>query len=317
MTVTTLRAATLGWKVARRFAMVAGLGLGLAHCASDLSDLAGGEPAASDNPLDETPGWSRSYPSPPANTGGAAGAPNENTMGSNSGKGDLTPDEQSYPGGACGSRQGIFCIDFDLSEPFSLFNELEGAPAPLGDSDEVLSEPRSMLVTAEVTTREGPFSSKGTRNFAAKANAFILDFQFSPEQVSQTRAIVAAVDFLGKPNALYSLQLVYTGGELGLEESFPGGAKPNTRFAGLKLPNAAGRWSHLRLEGSLDGSPKASLKLVNDWSDTATAVGADSFVLSPPSGMSLSPSLALGIVEGEQPHLGWRLRYDNVVFDVR
>ncbi|MCU0687391.1 MAG: hypothetical protein MUF34_34950, partial [Polyangiaceae bacterium] len=78
-----------------------------------------------------------------------------------------------------------------------------------------------------------------------------------------------------------------------------------------KLPNGAGRWSHLRLEASLEGSPTATLKLVNDWSDTASLVGASSFVLSPPSGMSRSPSLALGIAQGEQ------LRYDNVVFDVR
>jgi hypothetical protein len=294
-----------------------GLALGLAHCASDLGDLTGGEPAASDNPLDQTPGWSRLYPSPPANTGGSAGQPNQNTQGSGSGKGGLMPDEQSYPGGACSSRQGTFCIDFDLGEAFSPFNEIEGAPAPLADSDEKLSEPRSMLVTAEATTREGPFSSKGTRNFATRANAFLLDFQFSPEQVSQTRAIVAAVDFLGKPTALYSLQLVYAGGELGLEESFPESAVANKRFASVKLPNGAGRWSHLRLEASLEGSPTATLKLVNDWSDTASLVGASSFVLSPPSGMSRSPSLALGIAQGEQPHQGWKLRYDNVVFDVR
>ncbi|HEU4538156.1 MAG TPA: hypothetical protein VFS00_28740, partial [Polyangiaceae bacterium] len=101
-------------------ATVAVLALGLAHCASDLSDLAGGDQAATDNPLDETPAWSRPYPSSPGGAG-------------------QTPDEQSYPGGDCASREGTFCVDFDAPEPFAVFNDLQGSPLPFGDTDVKLS----------------------------------------------------------------------------------------------------------------------------------------------------------------------------------
>ncbi|HEU4537137.1 MAG TPA: hypothetical protein VFS00_23610, partial [Polyangiaceae bacterium] len=160
------------------------------------------------------------------------------------------------------------------------------------------------------------FFSKSTRHFATRATWFALDFQFSPEQVSESRAVVAAVDFLGNPAELYSLQLVYAGGELGLEESYPESTTRNVRLASLRLPSGAERWSHLRLEGSFGAEPAATLRLI-DGDGSASIVGLKSFALSPPSGMARAPSLALGIVEGDQPHQGWRLRYDNVVFDVR
>lgn len=299
--MTTLRAATPGSKVARRLATVAVLALGLAHCASDLSDLAGGDQAAADNPLDETPAWSRPYPNSPGASGGAGQSPNE----------------QSYPGGDCATRQGTFCADFDAAEPFAAFNDLQGSPLPFGDTDVKLSGSRSMLVSAEATVREGTFFSKSTRHFATRATSFALDFQLSPEQVSESRAVVAAVDFLGNPAELYSLQLVYARGELGLEESYPESTKPNARLASLRLPSGAEHWSHLRLEGSFGAEPAATLRLIDDQKGTASVVGRESLELSPPSGMARAPSLALGIVEGDQPHEGWRLRYDNVVFDVR
>ena len=87
------------------------------------------------------------------------------------------------------------------------------------------------------------------------------------------------------------------------------------RLVSTTLPSGPQRWSHINLDVDFGGLPRAVFRLVEDESKVERLVG--SAALSPTAGMSNVPSLVMGIAEGQRPHNGWKLRYDNVAFDLR
>jgi hypothetical protein len=308
--VASRRAVTAKWGSALKLGAAAALGLGLAHCSTDLGDLMGGGDSESNNPLGETPGWSRPYPGEPAPPGGGEiKAPGEDP-GS-----DPTPEELINRGRWCSGQQVTFCVDFDEEAPLARFGAgVEGQVFPVLNAGFDVSAPYAMLVDVpETLNRDDAFVARITHHFGQRVGGFRLDFQFSPELVSdQNVATIAAVDFAGNALAAYSLRLAYEGGVLYLNEVRQGVSR---RLSSTVIEAGEQRWSHLSLDADFGAMPKATFRLVNDAEKTETVVGLS--LLDLPADMSTVPSLVLGVVDGQRPHNGWKLRYDNVSLNLR
>jgi hypothetical protein len=293
------------------------LGLGLAHCSTDLGDLMKGDGSDSNKkPLGQAPGWSRPYPVEGRETPGeiAPETPGGKEPGTNPGTGPTNPEELVGFDRWCTSRKATFCADFDEPMPLERFSAgVAGQTVPVVDPGFDVSAPFAMLIDVpETLNRVDTFSSRITHHFSQRVDGFLLDFELSPELVNESRAAVAALDFVGNGAATYSLRLVYEGGSLHLDEVAQSSSR---RLASTTPPSGPQRWSHIKLDVDFANLPSASFTLVDDPSLAETLVG--SAALSPTPGMSYVPSLSLGIVEGQRPHNGWKLRYDNVALELR
>lgn len=300
--------------------MLAVLTLGLVSCSTNLSDLVGDEGSRDENPLETPPGWSKVNPgSGQGSKSGTAG--NKGDSGSASGGqvgkgGSGGPDSEVIGEKThwCENTRAEFCVDFDVADPLGRFSAgAEGQALPVVDPGFDISGPYALLIKVPATpNRTDTYSSKVTHHFNQRVNGFALDFRLASEQVSEERATVAAVEFVGNGAATYVLQLSYDAGALHFEEVSQGVIK---RLGTTSLRTGENAWSHLFLDVSLEATPKAYFKILNDV-DPALDVTVSSPTLSPTDGMSIIPSFVLGVVEGERPHGGWQFRYDNVSLDL-
>jgi hypothetical protein len=203
-----------------------------------------------------------------------------------------------------------FCADFDRSPLPSGFASSEGAFLLLTST--LPSSPSNALALI-IPPQAGPgtFSSKLARSFTQPAASVTLAFDFFPEKINTTASgvLFTALDYLGNPQAKYSIRLAYNQGTSRVEESYLG--FPTDIFhSTFHLP--IGKWSHVRIEMvfGVDGGPSTLSVFVDD------ALQGSVESLSPPSAFDPRPSLLVGAVYGTLPHTGWALRYDNVLMDI-
>jgi hypothetical protein len=300
--------------------VLAVLALGLVSCSTNLSDLVGDEGSRDENPLETPPGWSKVNPGSgqgsKSGTAGSKGGSDSASGGQVGRAGSGGPDLEGNGEKThwCENALAEFCADFDTADSLGRFSAgAEGQVLPVVDPGFDVAGPYSLLIKVPATpNRTDAYSSKVTHHFNQRANGFLLDFQLASEQVSEERATVAAVEFLGNGAATYVLQLSYDAGALHFEEVRQGVVK---RLGTTSLRTGENAWSHLVIDASFEAGQIAYFKIVND-DDPALDVTVSATKLSPTEGMSSIPSFVLGVVEGERPHGGWQFRYDNVSLDL-
>lgn len=328
MTSIRPKAARLGG--AREAAALAGLALGLASCSTDLGDLVSGDGSKSSNPLDQTPGWSRQYPNDPmgGETSQPGTDPSVDPGGGAGGGGSLQEaSKDPYVGPSwCNGRVVSFCADFDEDDTLLAYSkDLEGANPPVVDTvydvtfaDSTALWSNSLYINVPPAKGDGSFASKLTRHFDRRAKSVVLEFELAPEKVTGN-GIVAAIDFNGNPQATYSLRLVFIKDQVAADQSHGTLYLEELRADGYRdavptdLPFGVNAFTHLRLEATLADNPSATLSVDPDRKGFLP-VGTTRLTL--PESMSTVPTFILGIASGVKPHDGWRLRYDNVLFDI-
>jgi hypothetical protein len=324
-----------GWGRTLKLAATVGLGVGLAHCSIDLGYLTKDDNSGNGDSLSEPPPWARGGPiAGKQGDAGAAGAdagPGTGTQedpggGGSGGQVGFNPEEvvdayKAFPAELpdwCAQRKGdSLCADFENDWPLSQqFYPVEGTPPPSYTNGASRSGTNSLLVKADASSRQGPFSVKVGRSFIQPSvNGFTLEFQFRPETVSSSPALITAVDF-GTPTdgSFYSIRLALESQLLHLEQHSGG---VDTRLA--SVPVTIKGWSHLRLSVDLAGSaPVARFATIDDNTKVLTPVdGRSSIPLSLPARLGAGQALLVGVVYGTQPHEGWSLNFDNIAFKLR
>lgn len=210
----------------------------------------------------------------------------------------------------CGSVDASFCEDFD-SEDLPVRWTKEGPFAKL-TSYSAKSSPNDFLVLAPETTTGGTFVSKITHAFSASSTNLLIDFQFMPEKVNAGSAffILAALEYT-KGSAKYSLRLVFSNGQIRLEESNLIPPPNNQDFYHPFFSLQDGRWSHIKVDVVASGGSPGAQLFVDD-----APIGVRE-MLTPTVGIDPTPTLILGAVFAGQPHTGWTLRYDDVTVTYR
>lgn len=211
----------------------------------------------------------------------------------------------TQPGGPTG-----FCEDFDtadLSERWlreGVFGKLTSyAPR---------SAPNVFVVDAPPSTSGGTFVSKITRAFDTSSTSVVVGFDLKPERINVGSSffILAAIEWT-KSDAKYSLRMVYSNGQVRIEESnlIPPPNNKDSYHPFFNIP--LGVWSRVTLDVVLSGgSPGAQLLL--DGIAVGTREG-----LTPTANIDPRPTLILGAVYAGSPHTGWTLRYDDVTLTLR
>lgn len=247
--------------------------------------------------------------------GDSSTAPDITTTNGDAGDGAIAdPNTPPYfvDGGSFCSTQTTtsFCDDFDTAELSKNWLR-EGAYAKL-TSHEAKSAPNDFLLNAPSTTAGGTFVSKITHDFANNASSMIVTFDFFPEKVyvGTSFLILGAVEW-NRGDQKYSLRLVYSSGQIRLEESnlVPPPNNKDEYHPFFDLPT--GKWSRISLDLVANGtSPGVQLSVDGVPLGTREA-------LVPTAGMDARPTVLLGAVFAGQPHTGWALRYDNVTVTFR
>ena len=213
-------------------------------------------------------------------------------------------------GSFCSTQTTSFCDDFDTQDLGKNWLR-EGAYSKL-TSYSAKSAPNDFLLNAPATTAAGTFVSKITHEFENSATSMVVTFDFFPEEtyLGTSFFILGSMEWT-RGDSKYSLRLVYSSGQIRLEESNLV-APPNNMdeyHPFFSLP--AGQWSRLSLDVVASGTtPGAQL------SADGVPIGTRE-TITPTAGMDLRPTLILGAVYAGQPHTGWILRYDNVTVTFR
>ncbi len=251
---------------------------------------------------------------PPRRDGGSNGLGGD---GGDEAEGDSdAPDPNGPPvfvdGGSFCSENGgtAFCDDFDTADLSKQWLR-EGVFGKL-TSYSPKSAPNVFLIDAPPTTAAGTFVSKITRSFETSATNVVVGFDFKPERTNEGSSflILAALEW-ARADSKYSLRLVYSNGNVRLEESnlVP---PPNNKDAYHPFFNLPlNQWSRVTLDVVASGSsPGVQIAL------DGVAVGVRE-PIAPTPGLDPRPTLLLGAVFAGTPHTGWRLRYDNVTATFR
>lgn len=221
------------------------------------------------------------------------------------------PDPNTPPvfvdgGSFCSTQDGTaFCEDFDTTDLPVHWTE-EGAWAKL-TSYEPKSAPNGFLLEVPEQDTGGTFVSKITKQLDAPSTNMIVAFDFYPEKVSLGTSflMLAAIEY-DKGTTKYSMRLVYSSGQIRLEESDLV-APPNNKdeyHPFFTIPE--GKWTRVKLDIVASGAtPGCQLSL--DGVNVGTRE-----VLTPTAGIDSTPTVILGAVYAAAPHTGWTLRYDNL-----
>ena len=216
-------------------------------------------------------------------------------------------------GGSFCSKDGAtatFCEDFDTADLTRSWLR-EGVFGKL-TSYSPKSAPNVFLIDAPASTAGGTFVSKITHDFETPSTDVLVSFDFKPERTTENSSffILAALEW-PRGDDKYSLRLVYSSGNVRLEESNLI-APPNNKDAYhpfFTIP--MNEWSHVTLDVVASGSsPGAQITL------NGAAVGVREAIVPTP-GIDPRPTLILGAVFAGSPHTGWRLRYDDVTVTFR
>lgn len=213
-------------------------------------------------------------------------------------------------GSFCESQDATFCDDFDTADLSARWVR-EGVFARL-TSYGAKSAPNDFLLDVPKTDTGGTFVSKITHTFDGPSTNLVMAFDFEPERtyLGSSFLILAALEYT-KADAKYSLRLVYSNGNVRLEESnlVPPPNNKDRYHPFFAIPT--GKWSRLKLDVvTSGGSPGAQLSI------DGTPVGAREALVPTPL-VDPTPTLILGAVFAGNPHTGWTLRYDNVTVTYR
>ena len=251
---------------------------------------------------------------PPRGDGGTGGSGSDADV---DGADADVPDPNVPPvfvsGGSFCEKEGAaatFCDDFDTADlPENWLRE--GIFGKL-TSYAPKSAPNVFLVDVPATTAGGTFVSKITRSFDTPSTNALVAFDLKPERVNEGSAffILAALEW-DRGDDKYSLRLVYSNGNVRLEESnlVPPPNNEDTYHPFFSIP--MNEWSRVGLDiVASGGSPGVQITL------DGVAVGVRA-PITPTPGIDPRPTLILGAVFAGSPHTGWRLRYDDVAVTFR
>lgn len=203
-----------------------------------------------------------------------------------------------------------FCDDFDTADLPQRWLR-EGVFGKL-TSYSPKSAPNVFLVDAPPASAGGTFVSKITHAFDAPSTNAIVAFDLKPERTNEGSSffILAALEWT-RGEDQYSLRLVYSNGNVRLEESnlVPPPNNKDSYHPFFTIP--MNEWTRVGLDVvASGGSPGVQLTL------DGVAVGVREPIIPTP-GMDPRPTLILGAVFAGSPHTGWRLRYDDVAVTFR
>jgi hypothetical protein len=229
--------------------------------------------------------------------------------------GDPNAPPQFLPDGStsfCNTPQGpsAFCEDFDTADLTARWLR-EGVFGKL-TSYAPKSPPNVFLLNVPPTTATGTFVSKISHSFDFPSRSVILGFDFKPELVNTGSSffMLAALEWPSGEEK-YSLRLVYSSGDIRLEESnlVPPPNNVDSYHPFFNVPED--KWSRITLDAVASGAtPGAQISI-----DGLPIGGREA--LTPTADVDEHPRLILGAVYAANPHTGWTLRYDNVTVNLR
>jgi hypothetical protein len=214
-------------------------------------------------------------------------------------------------GSFCDAQDGAtFCDDFDTADLNARWVR-EGVYARL-TSYSAKSAPNDFLLDVPKTDTGGTFVSKITHTFDTPSTNLLVGFDFQPERtyLGSSFLILAALEYT-KADAKYSLRLVYSNGNVRLEESnlVPPPNNKDRYHPFFAIPT--GKWSRLKLDVVASGATPGALLSID-----GVPVGAREALVPTPL-MDPTPTMIVGAVFAGNPHTGWTLRYDNVTVTYR
>jgi hypothetical protein len=217
----------------------------------------------------------------------------------------------------CANAGTFFCDDFDELLPLpSRFQDSDGSFLNV-TSAAAKSAPSSLELLVPSSSVGNLYASKLSRTFPLVGATNTVQFDLLPAQLDTTTAglLIVAVDFLANSTAQYSVRLAFHSRTLRIEESWPLTGKPDvyhTQFG----PLSSTTWSRVALQMNRlnsDGAPATASVTVNGIRPGGTGTET----LLPPLGVNLTPTLRIGAVSGNAPDSGWKIRFDNVTFDIQ
>jgi hypothetical protein len=216
----------------------------------------------------------------------------------------------------CGDAGTYFCDDFDELALPSRFDDLDGTFLNLTSSS-AKSAPNSLELLVPSSSVGNLYASKMSKTFQRVGGTITVQFDLLPVQLDTTTAglLIVAVDFIANQASQYSVRLAFHSRTMRIEESWPLTGKPDTYHTQFG-PLSSANWSRVALQMNRlnsDGVPATASITVNG----VRPGGVGTETLQPPLSVNLTPTLRIGAVSGNSPDSGWKIRFDNVTFDIQ
>lgn len=248
------------------------------------------------------------------NEGGQDSGPE--VLGPGDGGDVFVPDPNIGPvfvdgGTTCKTTPGAaLCDDFDAFDLTTNWVR-EGNYARL-TSYAASSAPNNFLLSAPAQNSGGNFVSKISHAFDQDSGDLLVGFDIYPEKVADSAFLILGALEYTSGTAKYSIRLVYSNGQVRVEESDLVPPPNNHDVLHPFFTIEPKKWSRVKLDITLDGGSPTIKILLDD-----IPVGGSPLAATPTAGISWKPTLILGAVFAGAPHSGWTLRYDNVLVSFR